>query len=255
MTDQNPAQPNPQQQTISLQHIAQGIMQGLQRHFDMLAYNIAARGAVTDEIYLSRVRAPKIMPLPQAHLNLEQLQAYSNELMTRQVLADAFNLCQAALNNCHLLCSLIDAKSRGEDQEQLNAAAQQAQQQFPQLPVHEKFNTMEEAFGITSPMEDTIISIAYALQILTQKNGMVSDAELDDSGELTFEFKVVEQDAPVVGQQATGRLVEKPKIFRKGDRVVFTADELQQIHIALAEFFQTLFRAVENFAKSKHGEQ
>ena len=69
-------QPNQgQPQQVNLQQIAQQFMSGLQRHFDMLAFNLAARDSVQEAAYNERVNAPKIMPAAPRHQNFEQMQA------------------------------------------------------------------------------------------------------------------------------------------------------------------------------------
>ena len=40
-----------QPQQVNLQQIAQQFMSGLQRHFDMLAFNLASREAVQEEAF------------------------------------------------------------------------------------------------------------------------------------------------------------------------------------------------------------
>jgi len=75
-----------------LQQIAQQFMVGLQRHFDMLAFNLAAREGVAEADYDRLVHAPKIMPAAKAHQNFEQMQAYARDLLMRQVIGDCMNL-------------------------------------------------------------------------------------------------------------------------------------------------------------------
>ena len=50
-TDSQPESRQPESRQINLQQVAGQFMGGLQRHFDMLAYNIASRDAVTEEAH------------------------------------------------------------------------------------------------------------------------------------------------------------------------------------------------------------
>ena len=84
------SQPNPgQPQQVNLQQIAQQFMAGMQRHFDMLAFNLASREAATEEAYNAHVHATKIMPAAPRHQNFEQMQAYARDLLVRQVIGDS----------------------------------------------------------------------------------------------------------------------------------------------------------------------
>lgn len=90
MSDNTP--PNPgQPQQVNLQQVAQQFMAGMQRHFDMLAFNLAARECVQEEAYNARINAPKVMPAGPRHQNFEQMQAYARDLLVRQVIGDCMN--------------------------------------------------------------------------------------------------------------------------------------------------------------------
>ena len=58
-------------------------MSGLQRHFDMLAFNLASRDAVQEDSYNKRVNVPRIMPAAPRHHNFAQMQAYACDLLVR----------------------------------------------------------------------------------------------------------------------------------------------------------------------------
>ena len=76
-----PNQGRPQQ--VNLQQFAHQFMAGLQRHFDMLAFNMVARESVQEDAYNSRVNVPRVMPAAQHHQNFEQMQAYARDLLVR----------------------------------------------------------------------------------------------------------------------------------------------------------------------------
>ena len=248
--NQGPQGGQPQQ--LNLQQMAQQFMAGLQRHFDMLAFNLAAREGVEEAAYNTRVNRPKVMPSAQHHQNFEQMQAYARDLLMRQVIGDCMNLAVTGLNNAHLFLSLVKATQASSNvSPEAQTAAQKSQQAFVSLPLHEKFNRLEQDYGIMCELEDTIISLGIALQSLMQKGGRVEASHLDDSGELALELKTVkvlsresEADAP------KGRLVDQQKVFREGEVISFSDHELQLILITVASFADGLFKAVSLYAKS-----
>ena len=60
-------------QHLNLRNVAQNFMDGLQRHADMLAFNLAARESVQEAAYKQRSLAPRIMPAGKRHQNFEQM--------------------------------------------------------------------------------------------------------------------------------------------------------------------------------------
>jgi hypothetical protein len=247
------SQPNgPQPQQVNLQQIAQQFMAGVQRHFDMLAFNMAARESVGEEAYNERVNRPKVMPAAPQHQNFEQMQAYARDLLMRQVVGDSMNLAVSALNNAHLFLALVKAtKANSQVSPEAQAAAQKSQQSFVPAQIDEKFNRLEKDYGIMCELEDTIICLGLALEALLRHGGIVQAGQLDDAGELSIDLKTVKilnRDAAAGSPQ--GKLVEQRKTFREGEAVAFSDAELQLILVTIASFADSLFKSVSHYAKS-----
>lgn len=246
-------QPNPgQPQQVNLQQIAQQFMAGLQRHFDMLAFNLAAREGVQEEAYNTRVNAPKVMPAAPHHQNFEQMQAYSRDLLVRQVIGDSMNLAVTGMNNAHFFLALVKAtKANANVSPEAQAEAQESQKAFVPAQLDEKFNRLEQDYGIMCELEDSIVSIGFVLQALLQQGGIVKEAQLDKSDELVLELKTIK----ILGRQAEadkpqGKLVDQRKVFKEGEAIVFTDVELQLILVTIASFADSLFKSVSLYAKS-----
>lgn len=253
MTDSSqPQDGRPPEQQINLRQVAQQFMAGLQRHFDMLAFNLASRESAQEALYDKYVHLPKIMPAANRHQNFEQMQAYARDLLLRQVIGDCLNLAATGMNNAHFFLGLIKA-TKGESQvsAEVQQAVQQAQQSFVVAPMDEKFNRLEKEYGIMCELEDSIISMGFCLQALMQQNGIVRPAQLDDQGELVLDLKALK----VLGRgqedgKAQAKLVDQRKIFREGEAVEFSDLELQLILVTVAAFADALFKAVSAYALS-----
>lgn len=247
------AQPNPgQSQQINLQQIAQQFMVGLQRHFDMLAFNLAARESVRENDYNDRCNAPRIMPAAPRHQNFEQMQAYARDLLVRQVIGDCMNLAVTGMNNAHFFLALVKAtNASSEVSPESQKVAQESQKSFMPAQLDEKFNRLEKEYGIMCELEDTIISLGFTMQALMQQGGVVKAPQLDDSGELVIELKAVQILEKDNGQgKSVGKLVDQRKVFREGDVLAFSDVELQLILVSIAAFADALFKSVANYAKS-----
>ena len=241
-------QPEPRQ--INLQHVAGQFMAGLQRHFDMLAFNIASRDAATEDAYNKQCALPRIMPVAHAHQNFEQMPAYARDLLVRQVVGDSLNLAVTALNHSHFFLSLIKASGANSNPtEAQQKHAQATQNEFVPLQLDSKFNRLEQDYCIMCELEDSIISLGFILQVLLQQKGQVRSAQVDESGELVLDLKTVEINKPQNGEAApSGRLADTRKTFREGDFIHFSSSELQLILVMVASFADSLFKSVAKYA-------
>lgn len=231
-------------------------MSGIQRHFDMLAFNLAARESISEESYNRIVHAPKILPAAQTHQNFEQMQAYARDLLQRQVLGDAMNLVVTALHNAHFFLALVKAtKANSQVNPEAQRTAHQAQQAFVAAAMDQKFNKLEQDYGIMCELEDSLTSIGFCLQALMQQGGLVKEPQLDEGGELVIELKALKVLSRGVEEgQVKGKLVDQQKVFREGDVIAFSDLELQLVLVTVASFADALFKSVAHYARSVRGE-
>ncbi|MGJ8653294.1 MAG: hypothetical protein ACSHX8_08470 [Opitutaceae bacterium] len=248
--DNQPNQGQPQE--VNLQQIASQFMDGLQRHFDMLAFNLAARESVNEETYVQKINAPRIMPAAPRHQNFEQMQAYARDLLVRQVTGDCLNLAVTGMNNAHFFLALVKSTNASPQvSPESQKMAQELQQAFVPAQLDEKFNLLEKNFGIMCELEDTITSLGFMMQALMQQGGVVKEPQLDESGELVLELKAVEISSVVDGQsKPQGKLVDQKIVFKLDETIEFTDTELQLVLVTIAAFADALFKSVANYAKT-----
>lgn len=250
-------QPNPgQSRELNLQKTAEQFMAALQRHFDMLAYNLASRENVAEEAYVARVNAPRAMPASQVHSNFEQMQAYARDLLLGQVVNDSLNLAVSALNNAHLFLALIKAnQQQGNLSPEVQKACQQAQQEFVKLPLDQKFNRLEQEYGVMCELEDSMISLGFVIQALMQQGGIVKEPQVDSDKELKLEMKAAKAGEETIDVwRKAGELETIQKVFPEGEKINFSDTELQSILLTIAVFTHQLFKTVSGYARdSKQG--
>lgn len=248
--NQSPQSAQPQR--INLDQVAKNFFTGLQRQFDLLAFNLAAQETVQESIYQKYTGASQILPSFQYRQNFEQLQAHARDLLVRQIINDSLNMSLAAINNCHFFLSLIRATDANKKiLPEAQKEAQTSQQNFIRANWDEKFNRLEKDYGIMCELEDSIISLGLALQILVKQNKVVHKAQLDNRSRLLLELKSTEADPeqkPAVGQLS--KLKNVRKTYREGDIITFDDDELQMILITIASFADSLFKSVVGYARS-----
>lgn len=246
-------QPNPegQKRELNLQQMAEQFMAGVQRHLDMLAFNLASRQGVTQEAYEAHAKATKVMPAPPLHRNFEQIEAYSRDLLFCQVVNDALNLAASCMHNVHFFLALVKAnKEFGGLSQEAQKQAQEKQQAFLQSPFDQRFNQLEEEYGVMCELEDALVSLGLVMQALVQQGGIVSKQQLGDQEELELELKVAQAEAGPHEMWRQPSVMETfTKTFREGDKVTFADTELQSILLTVALFGHQLFTGVSNYAR------
>ena len=245
-----------QTRELNLNTMAEQFAAGLQRHFDMLAFNLASRECVTDEAYARRVQSPRMMPAAALHLDFEQMQAYAQDLMARQLLSDALNLAVHCMNNTHLFVTLFKTQTeRGSLSQEAQKEAQEAHQAFARMPIDQKFNRLEEDFGLMSDMEDTLVSLGFALQALAQQRGVVREPQIDENGVLTMELQAAK---PGVSGgdlwKQPGDLEARERMFKEGEKITFTDEDLQNILLTVGLFGRNLFSSVSHYIRELRGD-
>jgi len=256
MSEQNTPPPGGKPQQINLQQIAQQFMLGLQRHYDLLAFNLACREKADEAGYNAKLAMTKVMPVPQAHQNFEQMQAIARDLMFRQVIGDSLNLCATCLNQSHLFLALIKAnKENAGDQAAAQQAAQASQQKFAQMPFDQKFEYLEKEYEVICSLEDTIVSLGFLMQAMMQHQGEVQAAQAEEDGTLTLELKAVQLTPGEEGQNPTPEWKDVQKVFKVGEKVDFTDEDLLLVIVTLGSFADGLFKSVARFAQDNQPPQ
>lgn len=241
-----------QPQQVNLNQVAQQFMSGVQRHFDMLSFNLAAHDTVNEDAYDKRAGEPRVLPAASYHQNFEQLQAFARDLLVRQVVNDSLNLALSAIHNAHFFLSLIKATDASKQVDpEAQKRAQSTQQKFIRAKLDEKFNYLEKEYGIMCELEDSIISLGFMLQILVKQNKVVQKEQLDNRGKLILELKsAATADDNTQKVPPPEKLIDIRKVYREGDILSFDDMELQLILVTIASFADSLFRSVAEYARS-----
>jgi hypothetical protein len=244
-------------QHLNLRHVAQNFMDGVQRHADMLAFNLASRESVQEGAYKQRSLAPRIMPAGNRHQNFEQMQAYARDLLVRQVINDSLGLCSSALNNCHFFFALIRETNASDlvDKE-AQKKAEKLHKQFLKLSLEDKFEFLEREYDVVSSYTKTILSLVIALRALVENGGILKAEFLDTVPrqiELSIKRLKVDQKMDTTAK-ATGKMIDEVKVFREGEAIVFSDVEVQRILVTVASFADSLFKSVAGYARKVKGE-
>ena len=256
--EQQPAGDAPQGQVISLDGISRKYLAVLQHRHDLLAYEVAGIEAVDVEKYEYFSRLARLMPVGQIHADHAHARRQIRGKVTVQALNDLLGMAAGCMDECHFLLTLIANKPEVEaGTAEANRKVAEAQEAFARAALQEKFDALEKNYAVMCELEDGLISLAFGLRVMMARGGVVSAEDLGDDGELTFEFKSVQQINPPQGAPADARpelrLADTRRAFRAGDTVEFTNSEIMGLTVTVASFFHGLFRSVDEFGRRKLG--
>jgi hypothetical protein len=255
-------QPNPEENVISLQNISRNFLTALQRQYDMLAFTLAGIRTADSKTYDYYSSVSRVMPAPGAHLNHEQMVAYARGLLLRTSINDLLALSAECMNQCYLLCTLIQLRGRNQNsQPDIDKIIGEKQEAFVRMKLQQKFNELEQSYSIVCDLEDGIFSIATALRVLA-RGGLVTNDDLSPDGALTLEFKSMQKpdegdsvSSTVSPQGIKTKLVDTQRTFRPGEVLDLTDEELLSLNITVAKFLDGLFRSVDAFGREQLGNQ
>ncbi|MFM9000917.1 MAG: hypothetical protein ACKORB_04755 [Opitutia bacterium] len=273
--------PAPRDNVISLQSISRKYFTALQRQHDLMAFNLAGLQTADPKAYDHFSGLSRIMPLPQAHLPASQMQAFARGLMLRTTINDLLVLSVECMVDCHHLCLFVRHCGHNKQPgKELIEKVEKDHQAFARMNLQEKFETLEETFGIVCDLEDGVFSLAAALRVLS-RGGMVTNDDIAPDGSLTLEFKSMQDfEVPVESKEETSsesaapegvvrhpigdvlhtrtrtiaRLVDTTRTFKPGAVLELTDAELLGLNITVAKFVDGLMKSVDFYAKNQLGE-
>ena len=243
-----------QSKELNLRAMAQEFMDGLQRHADMLAFNLASRESVQEKDYKKRSAAPQIMPSGKRHQNFEQMQAYARDLLVRQVINDCLGLAVTALNNSHFFFSLLkESKGSSNFDAETQKIAEERHHHFLSAPIDLKFELLQQNYGVGSDSQTTILNLVIALKALIENNGILKSQMFPEGVNPILEIDLkrleIEPTKNEAGQPM-GRIVNDQKLFCDGEAIVFSDLEIQRTLVTIASFADALFKSVAGYAQS-----
>lgn len=243
-----------QSKELNLGAMAQEFMDGLQRHADMLAFNLASRESIKEKDYKKRSAAPQIMPSGKRHQNFEQMQAYARDLLVRQVINDCLGLAVTALNNSHFFFSLLkESKGSNKFGAGTQKIAEERHHHFLSAPIDVKFNLLEQNYGVDPDLKPSILNLVIALKAIIENKGILKSQMFPKGVKpiLEIDLKRLEIDPTKkkVGQPM-GRIVNDRKLFHEGEAIVFSDVEIQRTLVTIASFADALFKSVAGYARS-----
>ena len=273
--------PVPRDNVISLQSISRKFFTALQRQHDLLAFNLAGLKTADPAAYDRFSGLSRVMPLPQAHLPAPQMLAFARGLMLRTTINDLLVLTVECMVDCHHLCLFVRHCGRNtQPGKELIEQVEKEHAAFARMNLQEKFEALEETYGIVCELEDGVFSLTAALRVLS-RGGMVTNDDIAPDGSLTLEFKSMQDfEVPEDSQETTSaealapegvvrhpigdvlhartktisRLVDTTRTFKPGTVLELGDAELLGLNITAAKFVDGLLKSVDFYAKNQLGD-
>ncbi len=248
-----------------------GALQGqyliqLQRLLDVLTLTFAGTETVTVEAYLNHKRFQNFYPADKHRFDFSNAKVETENWLIRSFLKDAIELTNTFLEECRAICALYRlhalAPATGED---FNRIFDEERKRFNRLGLPDKLKELSGEFEVSSPLESHILSINRARNCLVHRLGIVTDRDIDDTGELVITWRTTQFSAtnPDGSQRIIldkpGMLVQEgwtikvsildqKKSFKLGDTIKLTYDELYNSVMTFFVFATSIVKSIEEYS-------
>ena len=229
---------------FNLRDMAQNFMDGLQRHADMLALNLASRESVQEAAYKRRAAAPQIMPAGKRHQNFEQMR-YARDLLLRQAINDCIG---HPSPHC---ATVISFSPSSKNQVALRDSVPRRKRvlkdgthflKCPWRKIHLRGRIRNPTRVQRNPL-----CPKPAMKALVENNGILK-AEYLGGGNKVIVLKIkkltVEKQA-TADEKGVGRILDEEKVFRAGEAIVLSDVEIQRLLVTIASFADAFFKSVD----------
>jgi hypothetical protein len=239
----------------------------LQRLLDILAVSLAGLERVDDVAYAGFSPFFTLAPAQNERLTRSSAVAEAQRWYLCTVVRDAIEFTHAFLEECRLVCAFFSLIARGTpimgaDYHRIVGAEAQ---KFHGLGLPDKLKRLREDFSVASELETHVLSINTMRNCLVHRLGIVADRDVDANGELAILWRsidlvaqspdgtheiVLNKDTIIeAGWTVIVRVTDKRKVFRKGERIELSYEEITHTFSSLMSFATTLGQSIEGYGK------
>ncbi len=183
------------------------------------------------------------------------------------VVRDAVECTHTFLEECRLVCAFFSLSARGTPSTGVNyhRIVGVEAQKFPSLGLPDKLKRLQEDFSVSSELEAHVLSINTMRNCLVHRLGIVADRDVDANGELVILWRSIDlvaqspdgiqeialdQEARIeAGWTVIALVTDKSKVFRKGERIELSYEEITHTFSSLMNFATTLGQSIEGYGK------
>jgi hypothetical protein len=138
---------------------------------------------------------------------------------------------------------------------------------FHRLTMPDKLKRLRDDFSVTSELEKHLLSVNTVRNCIVHRLGIVTDRDVDANGELVLlwrSFDAIAQNSDgtqevslmdnpefliEVGWSVIPRVLDKKRVFQKGERIDLSYREITDTFLSLMNFTTSLGLSIEGYGK------
>ncbi len=243
-----------QETNIDLQKVVSNYLKALQRVFDVVNYILASERLLNEEEYEKYTQRHRVMPSQQDAMKYERAKEEANAWILRQTMNELLFILALFLDDCRAIATIAswNAKKLTGD---LQKILQDERAEFFKMDFAQRIQALKNKHGITSAVEEHIVSIYNTYRTLAGKGGVVSKEEAVEEGRMVLKLRsVLLKSAPAVDGPKPGAITvttefgDLVKKFAEGEKIKLSKDEHVASILTGAFFIGTMAESLKNYA-------
>jgi|GEM_PF-540092 len=249
-----PAVTPAQNTTISLNDVADRYLDHYQKLFDLLIFSLSSFRKASEQDYDEFANQLVIMPKNKVRMSFEKAKDATEGWVLKHILSEALGSVVPLMEDSRTICALCDFKAaNSNDSAKLQAITTTDRQEFVQLPIAKKFDVLNSKYGLTSEVQEHVISLMEVTRALLVKDGVLTLEETGNQPEITLKIRsvtLVQNPGPNNESFNLSRKIsDNTRTVKVGEKIVLSKAEQFGSLITLAIFLSSLLQGVQNYAR------
>lgn len=228
--------------SISLNDIGLRYFATLQRLSDVIVFTWAGARSVSEQGYEEVARSVPGLPASQFRVPFHTAREEAERLWLKQSINELLGLCMVFLEDVRKLAALVTFNAaRARATGDLASLAAEVNAALGQSDPETRVKQLRERYGIYSPEESELLSLAGFARSLFVNGGIVPNGAA-----VTLQLKMLQPPEP---EDSEPRFGEFQRIWMAGEIIALTREQHAAIFTTLSIFIGGMLAAVQEYAQ------
>ena len=216
----------------------------LQYLSDVLKFSNTAVDNVKEQNYNDYYAFAQLNTANNQKLSYDKAKTKFQEWCLRNGFRDSVETISVFLEECHLACSLLDARENCQIKiEDYNQIVSEKQKRFHKMNFPTKIEFLRKKFSVSSSLEEHVLSLNKVRNCLVHRSGIVNQQNTNSDNELIAKFREI-QFLVLSPDRTDERIITGPTTMNEGEHLV-TRNQDYEKHFGLGQKID--FTPLEHF--------
>lgn len=220
----------------------------LQYLSDVLKFSNTAVDKVKEQDYNDYCAFAQLNTADNQKLSYDKAKTEFQEWCLRNSFRDSVETISIFLEECHLVCALLDARENCRIKiEDYNQIVAEKQKRFHKMNFPTKIDFLHKVFSVSSSLEEHILSLNKVRNCLVHRSGIVGQQDINTDNKLIAKFKEI-QFVVLTPDKTSERVITGPTIMNEGEHLAVRKQDCekqfrlgQKIDFTPVEHFRTVY--------------